>query len=148
MAKASTAARGKARSKSPKARGAGRSAGTGGTKRGKPTTAKKGSGPAAKRSASAKGRARPGGKGGAAGAAASGKRMSKRPQSKAARVARDSRTGAPSPAGGSDQSAPSRSPRVGLEVQPRPGTAQWSDGAREADQPVERSAGDESDYPG
>jgi hypothetical protein len=73
--------------------------------------------------------------------------MSKRPQSKAARVARDSRTGAPSPAGGSDQSAPSRSPGVGLEVQPRP-QSQWSDGAREPDQPVERSAGDESGYQG
>jgi hypothetical protein len=154
MAKA-TAARGKARSRSAKARGTGRSAGTGGTKRGKPTSPKKGSGPAAKRSASSKGRPRPGGKGGAAGAAASGKVMSRRPQDKASRVARDSRTGAPNAGGGSDQSAPTRSPGVGLEVEPRTqsgGAASqsqdWAGESRQVDRPVEGPGGDESGYPG
>ena len=140
MAKA-TAARGKARSKSPKARGTGRSAGTGGTKRGKPTTPKKGSGPAAKRSGTSKGMARPGGKGGAAGAAASGKVMSRRPQDKASRVQRDSRTGAPNASGGSDQSAPAPLPKP-------PDTQDWTGGPRQADQPTEGSGGDENGYQG
>jgi len=140
MAKA-TAARGRARGKSPKARGTGRSAGTGGTKRGKPTTRKKGSGPAAKRSASSKGRARPGGTGGAAGAAASGKVMSRRPQDKAFRVQRESRTGAPSAGGGSDQSAPAPLPNP-------PSTRDVTGGPRQADQPIEGSGGDQSGYQG
>ena len=142
MAKASTAAKGKARSKSPKAAGTGRSAGTGGTKRGKPTTAKKGSGPGAKKPGSGKGMARPGGKGGAAGAAASGKVMSRRPQDKASRVARESRTGAPNPAGGSDQSAPRPLPKP-------PNTQDMSGGSRQADEPDEDSGGgDENGYQG
>src|SRR5688500_12396921 len=151
MAKASTAARakakGKARGKGPKARGTGRSAGTGGTKRGKPTTPKKGSGPAAKRSGTSKGRARPGGKGGAAGAAASGKVMSKRPQDKASRVRRDSRTGAPNAGGGSDQSAPRPLPSM-------PNTRDVTGGPWQPDQRVggtegaEGSGGEENGYQG
>jgi hypothetical protein len=140
MAKA-TAAKGKARSKSPKVKGTGRSAGTGGTKRGKPTTAKKGSGPGAKRPGTGKGMARPGGKGGAAGAAASGKVMSKRPQDKASRVRRESRTGAPNPAGGSDQSAPQPLPKP-------PNTQDITGAPRQADQPEGGSGGDDNGYQG